>query len=323
MSYSSDSLLIKCQKMRGSIYIPSYAANTVQAWLNYNPSIVRKELGYARFLGLNTVRIFLQYAVYRADPEQFLNDLRDFLSVAETYELSVIPCFYDGCFGYKASVENNGIPPDPTIRFFPWVACPGLENLHPEFYPEGDKYVKDVISAIGEQENIYLWEIMNEPFSSSEYILNTVSNQEPMIVEDRRRIVAFCQHYSELVRRLDPSRGITIGVSDQGKIEYFQNLVDVVSFHEYCVDREGFEGLLMSAVSKAKRIEKPLLLTECGALGQKMSMVAPLCKRYGVGWCFTWLMVAGVFTKDAGLFLADGTTRNPEEMAAIRSACAS
>ena len=309
--------------MRGAIYLPSYAANSVQAWLHYDATVIWKELGYARSLGLNTIRIFLQYVVYRAFPEQFLRNLQDLMGAAEANELSVILCFYDGCFGHPASIENNGIPVDPTIRFYPWVACPGLENLRPEFYPEGDRYVADVLSVIADQENVFLLEIMNEPFSSSETILNTTGNQGKTVVEARRRIIEFCQHYSELVRKLSPSCGITIGVSDQGKIEYFQDLVDVVSFHEYSDYREGFEWLLMSAVEKAKKIDKPLLLTECGALGQKMSMVAPICKHYGVGWCFTWLMVTGVFTEDAGLFQADGTPRDSEQMAAIRSASVS
>jgi len=318
----SDRLAGLCQSMRGATYLPSYAANTVQAWLHYDPRAVRHELGYARSVGLNTVRVFLQFAVYRTSPGQFLHDLRDLLCAADARELSVILCLYDGCFGHPASVENDGIPPDPATRFFPWVACPGLESLRPEFYPEGDRYVEDVVSAVAEQENLLLWEIMNEPFSSSEAILNTAGNQEPTVVEARSRIVEFCRHYSALVRRADASRAVTIGVSDQGKLEYFQDSVDVLSFHEYCADADAFEGLLQTALAKAERAGKPLLLTECGAMGQEMAMVAPLCKRHRVGWCFTWLMVTGAFTDDAGLFLADGTPRDPKELDAIRGACA-
>jgi len=42
--------------MRGANYVPSYARNDVQIWMEYDPAVIGRELGYAERLGLNAVR---------------------------------------------------------------------------------------------------------------------------------------------------------------------------------------------------------------------------------------------------------------------------
>ena len=58
--------------MRGANYVPSYARNDVQTWMDYDPAVIDRELGYAAKLKLNVVRVFLQVAVYEAAPQRFL-----------------------------------------------------------------------------------------------------------------------------------------------------------------------------------------------------------------------------------------------------------
>ena len=55
--------------LRGANYVPSYARNDVQTWMDYDPAVVDRELGYAEKLKLNCVRVFLQVAVYERDPQ--------------------------------------------------------------------------------------------------------------------------------------------------------------------------------------------------------------------------------------------------------------
>ncbi len=56
--------------VRGANFVPSYARNDVQIWMDYDPVVVDRELGYAAKLDLNCVRVFLQVAVYNNDPQQ-------------------------------------------------------------------------------------------------------------------------------------------------------------------------------------------------------------------------------------------------------------
>ena len=73
--------------MRGANYVPSYARNDVQTWMDYDPAVIDRELGYAERLRLNTVRVFLQVAVYERDPKLFLARFEDFLALCEKHHL--------------------------------------------------------------------------------------------------------------------------------------------------------------------------------------------------------------------------------------------
>lgn len=44
--------------MRGANYVPSYAKNDVGIWMDYDPVVIDRELGYAAKLKLNTIRVF-------------------------------------------------------------------------------------------------------------------------------------------------------------------------------------------------------------------------------------------------------------------------
>ena len=64
--------------MHGANYVASYAATDVEMWLHYDHAVIDRELGYARKMGLNCVRVFLQSLVYHHDPKAFLDALRGF-----------------------------------------------------------------------------------------------------------------------------------------------------------------------------------------------------------------------------------------------------
>lgn len=38
--------------MRGANYVPSYARNDVQLWMDYDPAVIDRELGYAERSGI-------------------------------------------------------------------------------------------------------------------------------------------------------------------------------------------------------------------------------------------------------------------------------
>ena len=54
--------------MHGANYVPSYARNDVAIWMDYDPAVIDHELEYAQKLRLNTVRVFLNQAVYELRP---------------------------------------------------------------------------------------------------------------------------------------------------------------------------------------------------------------------------------------------------------------
>ncbi|MBQ8345325.1 MAG: hypothetical protein IJY42_03555, partial [Clostridia bacterium] len=75
---------IDYSQIKGVNYTPSYACNPISFWRDYDPRIVARELGYAKKLGFNCVRVFLSYAVYEADREGFLDHVEHLIQTAKT-----------------------------------------------------------------------------------------------------------------------------------------------------------------------------------------------------------------------------------------------
>ncbi|MHC4201052.1 MAG: hypothetical protein ACYSU0_13755, partial [Planctomycetota bacterium] len=73
--------------IRGANYVPSYARNDVQMWMDYDAEVIDRELGLAARLKLNSVRVFLQYAVYRHDRDRFLGRYESFLSLCRKHRI--------------------------------------------------------------------------------------------------------------------------------------------------------------------------------------------------------------------------------------------
>ncbi len=108
--------------MRGANYVPSYAKNDVAIWMDYDPVVIDRELGYAERLNLNTVRVFLNQAVYEHEPKVFLERLENFLTLCEKHKIRAMLVLFDSCF-------------DPQIvdlkdyRDKTWMPSPGFSRL--------------------------------------------------------------------------------------------------------------------------------------------------------------------------------------------------
>ena len=55
----------------GCNFLPSTAVNSTEMWQaeSFDPATIERELQLAAGLGYNTVRVFLQFMVWEADPE--------------------------------------------------------------------------------------------------------------------------------------------------------------------------------------------------------------------------------------------------------------
>ena len=153
-------------ELRGVNYVPSYARNDVQIWMDYDPVIIDRELGYAERLKLNTVRVFLQFAVYERDPQLFLERFESFLSLCDKHHIRMMPVIFDSCFGEFPDLENYAQKD--------WMACPGQNRLGPEHWPQLESYVRDVVSRHRDDPRIIMWDVMNEPTCTS---FNTPAGQ--------------------------------------------------------------------------------------------------------------------------------------------------
>jgi len=99
--------------IRGFNYTQPNARNDRDFWQRYSHDIVERDMGYARRLRLNSARIFLPYPVYRADPQRFLVNVRDFDRTAWRYGVSTNPIVF---------FEARFFPPEEEFRRVPGAA---------------------------------------------------------------------------------------------------------------------------------------------------------------------------------------------------------
>jgi len=143
--------------LRGANYVPSYARNDVQTWLDYDVAVVDRELGYAEKLHLNCVRVFLQVAVYERNPRQFLDNFESFLSLCDQ---TPHPDDAGGSL-IRASANSPTWRTTETRTGWPargrtvWVPHTGRpwSNMCVTWW--GD---------IGRTGGVLMWDVMNEPY---------------------------------------------------------------------------------------------------------------------------------------------------------------
>jgi acyl-homoserine-lactone acylase len=291
--------------MHGANYVASYAATDVEMWLNYDHAVIDRELGYAEKMGFNCVRVFLQSLVFHHEPKSFLNDFDDFLATADKHGLKVMPILFDSCFGVAPSLESRGI----------WVANPGPDRMDKQWWPESDAYAKAVVSAHVGDERIALWDVMNEPTAT--HLENTPEGKE--------LIGKFVAHNCSLVKQLDPTHAITVGVAKWDNQDVI-DLVDVLTCHSYATGVEAFRADVTRTRDQARASGKPWIVTECcnPAAGSTYEMVMPVLRELEIGH-LVWQLIIGrdQFNAASGLVYPDGTVRRIAQIEAVMNAPAS
>lgn len=285
--------------MHGANYTPSYAATNVETWLNYDPSVIDRELGYAEQIGLNCVRVFLQSLVYEHAPKKFRDNFADFVDRADRHGLKVMPILFDSCFGVSPSLESEHM----------WVANPGPDRMNEAHFEALDSYARAVVTPYIGDERIALWDVMNEPTVT---VLSLTD-------EGKAQVWAFVRHYTKLVRELDSTHAITVGIAgtDNSKV---LDVLDVLSCHSYAPTRKKFREVLMATQNQAREAGKPWIISECCApgWGSRYEMVMPELREFNVGHT-VWEVVIGKnqFAPISGLFYPDGSVRRASSIEAV------
>ncbi len=292
--------------IRGFNYTPSSAVNDVSFWRDYDPALVERELDLAARLGLNSARVFLSYVVYEHDGSRFLERVRHFLRAAHARGISVMPVVWDSCF-------DETIPTYETQKN-DWVPNPGVLRLGPDFWPEGERYCRDLVEALRDESGLLLWDVMNEP-----RVTSWLAGPE---AEARTRVIwAFVRHFCAVMQRLDPQHPITVGVHTAEDITQVGQYVDVISCHDYRSTRAAIRAHIGQVLGFCAQYGKPALLSEIGCLARSnpYDVTLEICQDVGIGWYLWELMIGQSMWRDIhGVVYPDGTVRDPSIVAAIR-----
>lgn len=291
--------------MRGVNFVPSYAKNSVQLWLEYDPAVIDRELAFAQKLKLNTVRIFLHVAVFEKQPEKLLADFENFLTLADKHGLKVMPVLFDNCFDPQ-EVDIS------TYKDKMWIPSPGFPRLGAADRPAIEKYISAVVGKYREDKRIVLWDVMNEPDITKYF------REE----SGKKQVVDFLRWAIPRVKEEKPSQPLGVGWAQAGRIELTADLVDVLVMH--CYDGpKGLGGNIRRVKELGTKLNKPLIINEfAGRLTQPLERALPVVAKEKIGWCFWELMIGKTqFSQGRipyqGHIYPDGTCFSAEEVATI------
>jgi len=299
---------IDCSIIKGVNYTPSYARNDIEIWRDYDEKTVERELGYAKRIGFNSIRPFLNYAVYADNKEKFLKNLLHMVRTANSLGIKVMPVVFDSCFTEK----------EPTIDFDKneWIANPGVMNLGEHFWKKGEEYCLDLINLLKNENGLLMWDIMNEPLCT-EYVWN----YSPEINEEHKKeIFTFLKHFCDFFKQNDAINPTTVGHVGIESNEETSDWVDILSYHNYRATDADNESALLYAVEIGKKCGKQMFCSEmgCAARANPYDVAIEIANKHNVGYFLWELMIGKCFFNDRhGVVYPDGTVRDTSIVAAV------
>lgn len=190
---------------------------------SFDPKTIDRELGWAGKLGFNTTRCFIQYLVWKHDPEGLKKRLAQFLAIAERHGITVMPVLFDDCaFGEPRQLDpylGKQRDPIPGMIAPSWTPSPGRKlGTSAEERPRLEQYVGDLVGTFREDPRIIAWDLVNEP-------MNVARVGTPELLRE----------LSSRARAARPTQPLTVGVwnGDAAINEVVLARSDIVSFHRY------------------------------------------------------------------------------------------
>lgn len=279
----------------GSNYNPATAINELEMWQaeTFDPKRIDLELGWAKELGMNTMRVYLHDLLWQQDAKGFTRRLNQFLNICAKHNIRPMFVLFDSCWDPYPQLGRQPAP-RPGIHNSGWVQSPGAVALaDPSEHPRLEAYVKGVVGAFKNDQRILAWDVWNEPDNTNggSYHASEPKNKVELVL--RLLPKAF-----QWTRAAEPTQPLTSGVwkgdySTDEKLDAMQRIQltesDIISFHNYDAP-ESFER----SIKRLQRYNRPILCTEYMARGNKSTFQGslPIAKRYKVA-AINWGFVAG------------------------------
>ena len=259
--------------------------------LKDDPAIIRRDLGYARRLGINSVRIWLSWRRFEELGQAYIDQLVMFVRTCHGEGVSVMPILFNG----------NGL--DPAV-------------LEDDFIPRAEAFTAAVVNALRDEPGLIMYDAMNEP-PCNDMILKAPDEATKQAVYARiwRFVRRVCTH----IKALDPLNALTVGNWLAQDIDTSADLVDVISYHDYSPTLAGVRAAAEMALEAGRKWGKPVINNEtcCIARANPYDAVIQVLNGHGIPWYVFNLMIEGYWSDVHGIFYPDGTVRDPAIAAAI------
>ncbi|RDB47202.1 cellulase family glycosylhydrolase, partial [Tsukamurella tyrosinosolvens] len=250
----------------------------------FDPNRMNLELGWARGLGMTTMRVFLQDQLWTADPTGLVQRLDQFLTIAHNNGIKIMFVLFDSCWdpNPKPGVQRE---PTPGVHNSTWVQSPGAAGLTNADTAGLQAYATGVVKAFANDPRVVAWDVWNEP--------ENLADSYPLSPPDKvARVANLLPQAFAWARAGNPTQPLTSGVwaDTRPEIRAIQlEQSDVISFHSY----DPPEKFRAMAADLAKQ-GRPMLLTEYMARpqGSTIETILPICKELNID-AYQWGFVAG------------------------------
>lgn len=255
-------------------------------------SAMMRDIALCNRLNLNSTRFWMSQEHWEKNPAQYTAMIQDYVRTCHEHGISSMPILWNGNF----------------IRSF----TPPTE----EEWDRMRAYASAMVEALKDEPGLLMWDVINEPMCN-DYMNAVVGTEE---YEVRFKLLeAYVRRQVKLVRELDGVNCITVGHENWRHCRSTNDLVDVISFHDYTGTRREMEGAITACEEMSRQFGKPILNTETGCVGRAnpYDIELELCQKHHVGWYLFLLTHEGFWSDIHGLVYPDGTIRDPAVIAAI------
>ncbi len=249
------------------------------------------EMGYCQRLQLNAVRFWMRMDLWEEQGDGYFDMLDQFMRTAWRYGVSSMPIFWNGNF------IREWKDPDES------------------WYTRAEVYARAFIDRFRDDPFILMWDVINEPFC------NDYMRQGPEDEYQARfdNISQYVRRLCDIVHRCDPEGCMTVGHEKVPHCESTNDLVDVISFHDYLHTRREIEDAILAVEAMSAEWGKPILNTETGCVGRAnpYEVELELLHKHQIGFYLFNLVSEGFWGDIHGLVYPDGTIRDPSVIAAL------
>ena len=285
--------------IRGCNYMSADCANRVDQWqeLGFEERFktTEEELKLVQDTGFNTVRLILEYVVWKEEHDGFMERFERYISLCAKYGISCIIVLANDCMPPKTELWKM---PAVGEQHYDWGYHGGRKHSQhgshkgpaPHFYLDDPvsredylRMVTEIVTKYKDDERIIIWDVYNEPGNSKRGEL-TLPNLELMF---------------KTVRACDPSQPVacdplhlpTNDSPPDAIARYALENSDIILYHCYR-DLKG----QVRVIKHLKRYGRPLICTEwLGRMrGSDVFSLFPLFYLENIG-NICWGFVAGKY----------------------------
>ena len=267
----------------GCNFLPSSAINQLEMFQaeTFDLDILNKEIGWAKDLGFNSLRVYLHDLLWD-EPNNLFNKLDAFLDICTLHSIRPILVLFDDC---HRPFPKKGQQPLPVtgVHNSGWKQSPGMalvhaihdETISKEELLRLEGFVKGILEKYKTDERILMWDLYNEPGQFG-------------VGEKSLTLLKLTWEWAQSIRPSQPLTACMDGSVGEKIIELNAKNSDVITFHAY----ESHK--LEETIVKLQKIGRPVICTEYMAreFGTTFQFSMPIFKNKSVG-CYNWGLVTG------------------------------